>query len=54
MISNYSTLPTALTAENNVNITFDLNGKVLRQSNNVLIQADISRKKRKKKVDGMR
>ena len=37
MISSYSSLPTSLTAENNANITFDLNGKFIRQTNNTLL-----------------
>ena len=38
MIADYSSLPTDETAVNNRNVTFDINGKILRQSNNILIQ----------------
>ncbi len=37
MISNYSTLPTAITAVNDANVTFDLNGKFIRQTNSLLL-----------------
>ncbi|MBR2997518.1 MAG: InlB B-repeat-containing protein, partial [Bacilli bacterium] len=40
MISNYSNLPDDLTAVNNHNVTFDLNGKFIRQSNDVLMTND--------------
>ena len=37
MISNYSNLPSDATAVNDYNVTFDMNGKYIRQSNNILI-----------------
>ena len=40
MISNYSNLPDDLTAVNDHNVIFDLNGKFIRQSNNILITND--------------
>ena len=37
MIANYSNLPTDTTAVNDHNITFDLNGKYIRQANSLLL-----------------